>query len=39
LVIVEHDRREPILEDRIPFALTDQRRYRKSLVSFLAHMI
>jgi len=39
LVIVEHALREPILEDSIPFALTDQRRYGKSLVSFLTHMI
>jgi len=39
LVIVEHAMREPILEGHIPFVLTDQRRYRKSLVSFLTHMI
>lgn len=39
LVIVEHAMREPILEGHIPFVLTDQRRYRKSLVSFLTHVI
>lgn len=39
LVIAEHAMREPILEGSIPFALTDQRRYRKSLVSFLTPMI
>ncbi len=39
LVMVEHAMREPILEDKIPFVLTDQRRYRKSLVSFLTCMI
>jgi len=39
LVVVEHARREPILEGQIPMTLIDQRRYRKSLVSFLAHML
>jgi len=38
-VVVEHSRREPMPEDQPFLALGDQRKYGKTLVSFLTYMI
>ena len=39
LIVVEHSSREPILKERLPFEITDQRRYGKTLVTFLNYMV
>lgn len=39
LLIVEHSRKELICGDTAPILLADQRRYGKTLVSFLTYMI
>jgi len=39
LIIVEHSLREPIPEEPTVFEITDQRKYGKTLVSFLNYMI
>jgi 16S rRNA (guanine966-N2)-methyltransferase len=36
---VEHSNREPLITDQLPFEITDQRRYGKTLVSFLKYVI
>jgi 16S rRNA (guanine966-N2)-methyltransferase len=38
-LIVEHSDREPLIADQLPFELKDQRRYGKTLVSFLSYML
>lgn len=38
-VVVEHSSMEPIPADRVGFELSDQRRYGKTLVSFLKYVI
>jgi 16S rRNA (guanine966-N2)-methyltransferase len=38
-LVVEHAGREPIPEDRVFLALLDQRRYGKTLVSFLEYVV
>ncbi len=38
-IVVEHSSLEPVLERPAPFSLFDQRRYGKTLVSFLINMI
>lgn len=38
-LIVEHSGREPLIADQLPFEIKDQRRYGKTLVSFLSYMI
>ena len=38
-IIVEHHEREPLLEDIGPFECIDQRRYGKTIVSFLKYMV
>ena len=38
-IIVEHTAQEPIPEDLLAFEITDQRRYGKTVVSFLNYMI
>ena len=39
LIIVEHSLREPIPKEPAVFEITDQRKYGKTLVSFLKYMI
>jgi len=39
LVVVEHSREEPIPQSDLPYACSDQRRYGKTLVSFLNYMV
>jgi 16S rRNA (guanine966-N2)-methyltransferase len=34
-IVVEHSYLEPVLKSQLPFAISDQRRYGKTLVSFL----
>lgn len=36
---VEHSSKEPLIIDQLPFEITDQRRYGKTLVSFLKYVI
>jgi 16S rRNA (guanine966-N2)-methyltransferase len=38
-LVIEHSPREPIPENRPEFEMTDQRRYGKTLVSFLIYML
>ena len=38
-IVIEHSRQEPIPEGCGPFQLSDQRRYRKTLVSFLDYVL
>lgn len=38
-IVVEHGSLEAVLEGSVPFSLFDQRRYGKTLVSFLTNMI
>lgn len=38
-VVVEHSYLEPVLKGQLPFEISDQRRYGKTLVSFLIYMI
>ena len=38
-LIIEHSNREPLQCDRLPFEITDQRRYGKTLVSFLVYVV
>jgi len=38
-VIVEHSRREPVLARRLPFEIVDQRKYGKTLVTFLDYVV
>ncbi len=38
-IVVEHSSSEPLLEVVSPFQLQDQRKYGKTLVSFLAYML
>jgi 16S rRNA (guanine966-N2)-methyltransferase len=38
-IVVEHDSLEPVPTDLLAFELTDQRRYGKTLVSFLNYVI
>ncbi len=38
-LVVEHSNREPLPEDRPFLELTDQRKYGKTLVSFLTYMV
>jgi len=38
-IVIEHALKEPIPEDPTALQLTDQRRYGKTLVSFLAYMV
>jgi len=38
-VVVEHSVSEPILEDTIKFTIYDQRKYGKTLVTFLTNML
>jgi len=39
MIVVEHGLQEPLPEDDGPFRLDDQRRYRKTLVSFLDYVL
>ena len=39
LIVVEHSSREPVPKGRLPFEIADQRRYGKTLVSFLNYMV
>jgi 16S rRNA (guanine966-N2)-methyltransferase len=34
-IVVEHSHLEPVLKSPLPFEISDQRRYGKTLVSFL----
>jgi 16S rRNA (guanine966-N2)-methyltransferase len=38
-IIVEHSQMEPVEPDRLPFEIDDQRRYGKTLVSFLNYVL
>jgi 16S rRNA (guanine966-N2)-methyltransferase len=38
-IIVEHSQMEPVEPDRLPFEIDDQRRYGKTLVSFLNYVV
>jgi 16S rRNA (guanine966-N2)-methyltransferase len=38
-IVVEHGSLDAVLEESVPFSLFDQRRYGKTLVSFLTNMI
>ena len=38
-IIVEHSRREPVLVGQLPFEITDQRKYGKTLVTFLNYVV
>ena len=38
-VIVEHSHRESVLAGQLPFEIADQRRYGKTLVTFLDYMV
>ena len=38
-IVVEHSHREPLMNIQLPFEIADQRRYGKTLVSFLNYMI
>jgi 16S rRNA (guanine966-N2)-methyltransferase len=38
-IVVEHSRLEPILKSRLPYAISDQRTYGKTLVSFLNYVV
>jgi 16S rRNA (guanine966-N2)-methyltransferase len=38
-LIVEHSNREPLIAAQLPFEIKDQRRYGKTLVSFLLYLI
>ena len=38
-VIVEHSRREPVAHGRLPFEISDQRKYGKTLVTFLDYVL
>jgi 16S rRNA (guanine966-N2)-methyltransferase len=38
-LVVEHSNREPLRCEGLPFAIMDQRRYGKTLVSFLEYMV
>jgi 16S rRNA (guanine966-N2)-methyltransferase len=38
-IVVEHSRLETVLDGQLPFKLTDQRKYGKTLVSFLRYML
>jgi 16S rRNA (guanine966-N2)-methyltransferase len=38
-IVIEHSHREPVLNSRLPFEVSDQRRYGKTLVSFLNYVI
>jgi len=38
-IIVEHSHREPVPPERLPFEIVDRRRYGKTLVSFLNHVV
>lgn len=38
-LVVEHSNRESFITDQLPFEITDQRRYGKTLVSFLEYVI
>ena len=38
-LIVEHSNREPLIADQLPFEISDQSRYGKTVVSFLSYMI
>jgi 16S rRNA (guanine966-N2)-methyltransferase len=39
MVIIEHAAAEPIPKARVEFKLTDQRKYGKTLVTFITYMI
>ena len=39
MVVIEHCRQEPVPEKHGPFRLSDQRKYRKTLVSFMDYML
>ena len=38
-IVVEHSYREPILKGRLPFKISNQRRYGKTLVSILNYVV
>jgi 16S rRNA (guanine966-N2)-methyltransferase len=38
-IVVEHSHPEPVLKGQLPFEISDQRRYGKTLVSFLNYMV
>jgi 16S rRNA (guanine966-N2)-methyltransferase len=38
-IVVEHSRLEPVEPDRPPYEIADQRRYGKTLVSFLNYVV
>ena len=38
-IVVEHSYLEPVLRSRLPFEIYDQRRYGKTLVSFLNYVV
>jgi 16S rRNA (guanine966-N2)-methyltransferase len=38
-IVVEHSYLEPVLKSQLPFEISDQRRYGKTLVSFLNYVI
>jgi len=38
-IIVEHSQLEPVEPDRLPLEIVDQRRYGKTLVSFLNYVV
>ena len=38
-VIVEHSRREPVVNSRLPFEFADQRQYGKTLVTILEYVV
>lgn len=38
-IVIEHSHREPLLKVQLPFEISDQRRYGKTLVSFLNYVI
>ena len=39
LVIVEHSQREPVVAGSLPFEIADQRKYGKTLVTFLDYVV
>ncbi len=38
-IVVEHSYLEPVLKSQLPFEISDQRRYGKTLVSFLNYVV
>ena len=38
-VVVEHSHLEPVLKDQLPYEISDERRYGKTLVTFLNYVV